>query len=171
MRDPCAMSRSGVRSETVQQGRVSGWNISLIATPDNVRRTLLDIRGKLVDLGTSQDLRDRVELVMAEILNNIVEHAYINPQDGDIVIRILSGATHFHIEITDHGRPLPGGRIPAPVFPKLQGRIEDLPEGGFGWLIVHTISNVRTYTRTGRQNHLCLEIPFAPSAPPDGQPT
>ncbi|WP_245605407.1 ATP-binding protein [Roseicyclus elongatus] len=47
-----------------------------------------------------------------------------------------------------------------PPPPTLAGHAAtDLPEGGFGWLLIHQISTALTYRRDGGENRLSLTLP------------
>ena len=39
--------------------------------------------------------------------------------------------------------------------------LEDLPEGGFGWHLIHSLTNDLTYLRTGGCNRLRFLLPLA----------
>ncbi len=55
-----------------------------------VRQALKDIANNLQPQHLEQEESNAVELVMAEVLNNIVEHAYPAPDlSGDITVRCL----------------------------------------------------------------------------------
>jgi serine/threonine-protein kinase RsbW len=104
----------------------------------------------------SDEDRSTVEIVLAEALNNIVEHAYAKSQ-GDIEISLSMQANDLKVCIIDSGLPMPGGILPqAP-----QNLIEplcDLPEGGFGWFLIRSLSKDLSYRRNGRHNQLCFRL-------------
>jgi len=54
------------------------------ATPESVRDVLQEARGAILGWGATEDAAGTVELVLAEILNNIVEHAYGDGRTGTI---------------------------------------------------------------------------------------
>ena len=58
------------------------------ATPTQVRESLGRARAALERSGFEQTRRDEVELVLAEALNNVVEHAYDGRADGRIHLMI-----------------------------------------------------------------------------------
>ncbi|MEW9919910.1 ATP-binding protein [Marimonas sp. MJW-29] len=107
-----------------------------------------------------------VGLVVAEVLNNIVEHAYgalatIAPVD--ITGRLT--ANGLCLRITDRGRPMPGGKLPPGCIPALDVEVPNLPEGGFGWFLIRDLARDLVYQRVGEENRLSLCITLgSPSA-------
>ena len=65
--------------------------------------------------GLSDECRGRAEIVLAEVLNNIVEHAYAGAP-GRIDIAVGLGAGRMECDITDRGRAMPGLTLPPPVM-------------------------------------------------------
>jgi anti-sigma regulatory factor (Ser/Thr protein kinase) len=121
--------------------------------------TPLAVRGALSGLfqGTSlrrlpPPLRETAELVLAEVLNNIVEHAYAD-EPGDIRISVCASSGALRVTVVDRGRAMPGGTLP-------EGRLAplgaELPEGGFGWYLIRTLARDVDYRRIGGRNELVL---------------
>lgn len=108
-------------------------------------------------IGISDDARSTAELVLAEALNNIVEHAYA-AQNGAIEIAIEMGDNGLNCTIVDHGAPMPGNTLPTGA-PQDLSNIDDLPEGGFGWFLIRSIALDLRYQRVQGQNHLCFRLP------------
>lgn len=115
---------------------------------------LLMSRTPLLDL--AEDVRGNVEIVLAEALNNVVEHAY---RDGPGPIRVCVDhiAPVLQVSIYDQGAPMPGGALPAGQLDPLEGSRE-LPEGGFGWFLIRTLTLDLRYERAGDTNHLCFSV-------------
>lgn len=108
----------------------------------------------LLDL--SDDIRGTLEIVLAEALNNVVEHAY---RDGPGPIRVCVDhlAPMLKVSVYDQGLPMPEGRLPdGELKPILEG--EDLPEGGFGWFLIRTLTLDLAYERQGAVNHLRFAV-------------
>jgi serine/threonine-protein kinase RsbW len=104
------------------------------------------------------DTRGTAEIVMAEALNNIVEHAY-SAQAGSIEIWVGLGATGLECSISDYGRPMPNYQLPMGLGPNVT-QIEDLPEGGFGWFLIRSLAQDLQYQRRYNQNLLRFRLPF-----------
>lgn len=101
------------------------------------------------------DGRGTAELVLAEVLNNVVEHAYAR-YPGEIELRLTVTPACLHCQIIDSGLPMPEGRLPPGDPPDLG---EDLPEGGFGWNLIRTLTTGLEYRRLAGRNHLQFSLP------------
>ena len=125
-----------------------------------------DALGKLLDglAPLSLDIEEigTVELVMAEALNNIVEHAY---PDGDATGSIDITCEHendgLHLCVIDRGRGMPDGRTPLGARVEVDVALNDMPEGGFGWFLIRDLAKDVTYRRIGSENHLNLRLAVA----------
>lgn len=107
--------------------------------------------------GLSEDVRGNVEIVLAEALNNVVEHAY---RDGPGPIRVCIDhlAPVLKVSVYDQGLPMPDGQLPkGEMAPLLAG--DDLAEGGFGWFLIRTLTLDLAYERSGATNHLRFALP------------
>ena len=110
--------------------------------------------------GLDDDSRSSVEIVLAEALNNIAEHAYAR-DPGKIDLWITSHETFLFFRLVDAGLPMPGGEAP-------DGRLggapvpRDLPEGGFGWFLIRSLTRDLTYLREGDYNMLsfCVDVNY-----------
>ena len=128
------------------------------ASEASVRIALTDLRRWLAEIGLSPDTCGTVEIVMAEALNNIVEHAYAEQGTGPVDINIQHLGNRLGIELSDRGRPLPGLHLPQGHLPSTKVPLADLPEGGFGWYLIHRLTDALDYERHADQNHLRFEI-------------
>jgi serine/threonine-protein kinase RsbW len=100
--------------------------------------------------------RGEVELVLAEVLNNVVEHALPGHMNNEISVCGQIGAGCLSLQVSDHGAPLPGGQIPDGLLPGLDVSFQDLPEGGFGWMLVRQLTSDLHYSRQAGMNRLCM---------------
>lgn len=128
------------------------------ATPKAVRHILACVRDALTCRKCSVADVDTVELVMAEALNNIVEHAYAGRLDGSISYDVQARPDAVVIEITDSGVVLPDGSLPTGKPADLNAPREDVAEGGYGWLMIRTLATDVRYTRLRRTNRLSLRV-------------
>ena len=103
-----------------------------------------------------EDGRGTAEIVLAEALNNIVEHAYAH-HDGEIEISLQLRHNELLCLISDSGAPIPGGQLPAGLLAPA-GDLADLPEGGFGWHLIRSLSNDLVYRREGGRNLLSFRL-------------
>ena len=117
------------------------------------RDLLAVIMGALSDQ-LSADKAGMVEIALAEVINNIVEHAYSDRTDGQISVDVSKGSSLLTFEIRDNGAPLPGGELPPGNPADLSGPRDSLPEGGFGWLLIRSLAHDLGYTRAEGENQL-----------------
>lgn len=97
--------------------------------------------------------RGTAEIVLAEVLNNIGEHAYARAR-GEIEVTIRPGPHGLACTVIDHGQSMPGSRPPAGDLPPVAAAVEDLPEGGFGWHLIRILARDLSYRRIADRNEL-----------------
>ncbi len=129
-----------------------------------VRAALIDTDAALARIGVSADDRSTVELVLAEILNNVVEHAYA-AWAGPIELRIELRDHILLCETRDRGTPLQEDALPAGDALPVAEPIEDHPEGGFGWYLIRTLTRDLSFNRAQDQNCLCFAVPLEAGVP------
>jgi serine/threonine-protein kinase RsbW len=128
------------------------------ADPASVRQAL---EGMLVCPPLSElsdDDRGTAELVLAEILNNVAEHAYCEV-GGRVEVILEPDPAGLRCLILDWGHEMPGGRLPEgrlPGGPDLA--LDELPEGGFGWHLIRSLCADLAYTRAQGQNRLSFVL-------------
>lgn len=127
----------------------------IAAQPDAVSLALQRVMGAPQLAVLNADGRGTAELVLAEVLNNVVEHAYAR-FPGEIELRLTVAPAVLHCQIIDSGLPMPGERLPPGDPPDLGG---DLPEGGFGWNLIRTLTTGLEYRRLAGRNHLQFSLP------------
>ncbi len=125
------------------------------AAPLAVRDALQQLFGALPGDLPEAD-RSTAEIVISEVLNNIVEHAY-SGQGGEIELSIWPVARGLQCAVTDEGAVMPESGLP-------QGRLPaetdtELPEGGFGWHLIRTLAQDIRYLRLGEINLLTFHLP------------
>lgn len=128
--------------------------------PMAVREALCALFNRLMAGPMQEDTRDTAQIVLAEALNNIVEHAYAQ-SPGEIEVTIEVSAHGLSCSIVDHGKPMPNGHLPSGRRPETRDgdtALEDLPEGGFGWHLIRTLSQDLSYRRVGSENLLTFRI-------------
>lgn len=117
-------------------------------------------------VGSEEDLA-LIEIVVTEVINNIVEHAYQRVQGRPIDLRIVRRRSEVHFSIVDQGVVMPNGEIPADVPQNFDCPVADLPEGGFGWTLIHKLARGIKYARVGDENHLRFYFSVRDSAEND----
>ena len=121
------------------------------ATPVAVRTLLLALEGAASLAGLSDDERECTLLVLAEAMNNIVEHGYAG-SDGWIILQPGPGRTGRDWCIIDSAVQAPP-EDPAPSL-----LLDPLPEGGFGWPLIIALTERVTLRRRAGFNLLSLMV-------------
>lgn len=102
----------------------------------------------------TDDMRHSSELVLAEAVNNIAEHSYQGRADQKIYVELLLQPHHIEIATKDFGRKMPGLTLPEKSLPSSDVPVHDLPEGGFGWYLIHVLAPNPRYMRVEDANLL-----------------
>lgn len=147
---PALMAESAVRDLT--------WACD--AAPGAVRRTLKGVREGLAGAGVTAQDRATVEIVLAEALNNVAEHAYAGAAAGRVTLCLRVYGNKIVARLSDAGRAFGGDQAPAGLAPCLDVPRMGLPEGGFGWFLIRSLTSDVSYARRGGRNHLMLTIPL-----------
>lgn len=129
-------------------------DLVLRAEPASVRAALLAVTAVPPVAELAPDLRGTVELVLAEVLNNVAEHAYADSA-GHVAVTVALQPGALWCEVVDEGAPMPGGTLPEGRLPE-----DDLPEGGFGWHLIRTMTRDLQYRRQRGTNRLNFIIPL-----------
>ncbi|MBW6416122.1 ATP-binding protein [Celeribacter sp. PS-C1] len=144
--------------EVSPQSKEHDLRLILPATDAAVRRGLQTIKDGLGPKGLAPDEVASLEIVLAEILNNIVEHAYAGHPEGQIDIRLSQADDGLHCMISDRGKMMPGGEPPLGLKVDLNCDVADLPEGGFGWFLIRELAHELDYTHTDGENKLSFRM-------------
>lgn len=138
-----------------------GWTCTrrFPARADIVSMELVGLNQTLAQLGLPIEPLFTLELVLAEVLNNVVEHAYGDSGQGMIGLSVTVRDHRINCEVADRGAPMPDGRLPPPRRhnPDALG-LQELPEGGFGWGLIHDMTTGLKYRREHGTNRLCFRI-------------
>lgn len=109
-------------------------------------------------LTNSADAAEMLRLCLAEALNNIVEHAYDGAEGRPIYAHVNLSPKAYEVTLIDEGKPMPGGIVPDGEGPSFdEDALEDLPEGGFGWMLIRSEMDNIAYERRDGCNVLRLE--------------
>lgn len=123
-----------------------------------VRRIIHQTMDELSNLGLDSDEIGSVEIVLAEALNNIVEHAYPEGEKGEIKLSIKQRRFGLLFEISDSGHPMPNGRAPLGNHPMSEFNDDPMPEGGYGWFLIRELVRDLIYDRRDGQNFLIFRM-------------
>lgn len=155
--------------------------LMIAADPHGVREGLRQVMLWAVPYLPSEEERGAVEIVLAEVLNNIVEHAY----SGELSLRDNASLAVPFEAVSSGPPPLPNGADDAVILtlaPSWAGLIcsvedrgaamqgdwpsasaapdpSDLPEGGFGWPMIRALCQDLHYERADGLNRLHFTLP------------
>ena len=104
------------------------------------------------------DKADDVQIVLLEAINNIVEHGHVNRFPSRVLLTIRESSDHVRLRLIDHGHSYPKGVIPGGKFPELPENTSQIPEGGFGWPLIHALSTKISYKRRLGANTLEITL-------------
>ncbi|SLN68468.1 Blue-light-activated histidine kinase 2 [Aquimixticola soesokkakensis] len=130
----------------------------LPATPTAVRRALGSLRAGLCAQDLDAEELGTIELVLAEVLNNVVEHAYENSGRGTIEVRVNTGDRGLYFTVQDEGKPMPENMPPLGSQVPQDCDIADLPEGGFGWFLIRELVKDLFYLRVDEVNKVTFRL-------------
>lgn len=102
-----------------------------------------------------------VKIALAEAINNVVEHAYARIASARVRVTCRLEYERLDILISDTGNPLPGLEPPDGTPADIGTSLSDLPEGGFGWFLIHQVTSDIRYERRNGCNRLSLRFDFA----------
>jgi serine/threonine-protein kinase RsbW len=103
-----------------------------VSDPEIVHSILQRATDELGTGNSSANDKANVEIVMAEAINNIIEHAYQFERNQPVDILLTEHCGYLTITFVDEGRPMPFGQIPAENSNDINCSPNNLPEGGFG---------------------------------------
>lgn len=108
--------------------------VRFAAEPLAVRAALLRLEAGAVLAPLTGDGRDCVLLVLAEVLNNVAEHAY-GGAVGPVAVSLRSRGEIVMARVVDQGIVAPALTEGADCDP------DDLPEGGFGFGLIRALAS------------------------------
>ncbi len=124
-----------------------------------VRRAVQNAVEELHADGLGEETLGSVEIVLAEALNNVAEHAYPEDTPGDMRLIIHRRSKALMFEIRDRGKPMPKGRTPIGNHPMTEFNQHDaMPEGGYGWFLIREIVSDLVYDRQDDENFLVIRM-------------
>jgi len=132
--------------------------LTIQSDPLSVRSALQTIMGQFGSDELQPNDAATLEIVLAEVMNNIVEHAYRKRPDGKIRFCANKTETSIWCSFIDNGLPMPDNSTPAGLLRQLDGPTDELPEGGFGWFLIRDLAQNLTYSRIRNRNFLRLRL-------------
>lgn len=127
-------------------------------SPHAVRNVLDRALTQLADWQIPAASVGPVHIALAEVLNNVVEHAYGFADGGAFSLDMSLADGRLTCVVRDHGAPFPDGTPPRGDAVPLDGPAETLPEGGFGWFMIRELTESLSYDYTEGCNRLTLRF-------------
>jgi serine/threonine-protein kinase RsbW len=126
-----------------------------------VRHALETTRAAMREAKIDGATSDTSQIILGEVLNNVVEHAYGFEPGHPIAVSIWLRADGLWCEVIDHGAPMPESMMrPGAGKVHFDPKNRDtLPEGGFGWAMVRELTDQLRYRRADSTNQLTFLIP------------
>lgn len=126
---------------------------------EHVVRLLDEVHQWMDNAQISKDKTIDIQIVLAEALNNVIEHGFSHDLTGNIDVRLEQYQKNVTLIIVDNGKPyLPPGAASNPLIAAT--KTNDLPEGGFGWFLIQEITNSYDYVRRDQKNQLKLQFDY-----------
>lgn len=131
------------------------------ATTLGVRDLVIKLRDTLISRSVDESVRMSVEIAVAEALNNVVEHALKETPRAEITVDLSIDAARVFVVLEDPGDALPAWTLNKEEPVDLTVPLAQMPEGGFGWLMINDLSDRLDYSRRNDTNHLRMwfELP------------
>jgi serine/threonine-protein kinase RsbW len=126
---------------------------------------LRDVAALLKARGCARGVIEDGVIVLAEVLNNVEEHAYGGRAGEPVNLELAMSSSALAVVVRDRGAALPDGRLPGDRMPLCEGLPpEHWPEGGFGWAIVRRLVRDIRYDREEGGNVLSFTVGHHPDA-------
>lgn len=135
-----------------------GFTLRVMARNRSIRDSLSEVRSRLGKVPLVEEDLATVEVVLAEVMNNIAEHAYAWRRDGEMILVLRQAPDGLRISVSDEGVAMPGLAVPFGEGLDPSAPLAEMPEGGFGWLIIRQLARDVSYTRQDGVNHLSFRI-------------
>jgi serine/threonine-protein kinase RsbW len=117
------------------------------------------ITSRLVQLlranGCAEERAQLLAVGTAELVNNIIEHAFAEEDGHDIIVEARVCDGELALRVTDHGRPVPADLIERIRAPRVDPACPaELPEGGMGLYIARQLFETLSWRNQGPCNVL-----------------
>ncbi len=132
--------------------------ISFESREHEVRKALALFKAKIAPMALDDDTLGSLEIVLAEVLNNVVEHAYGETTSGPVRVELSSQGGSLFLNVLDWGVAMPESVLKNSERANVDAAFADLPEGGFGWFLVKDLSKNIHYARENGRNRVRIEM-------------
>ncbi|RUL53671.1 anti-sigma B factor RsbW [Lysinibacillus antri] len=120
------------------------------AKPQYVSVMRLTISGLATRVGFSYDQIEDMKIAVSEAITNVVQHAYNDGEDGDIVIGSALYSDKIEVMISDCGNSFNFEVVRANIGPYHENdNVERLREGGLGLFLMETLMDEVRFNNDG----------------------
>lgn len=108
----------------------------------------------------NRDQVNRLELAVVEAVNNAIEHAYGYAPGYSVEVELRMGDEDITVTIHDTGHSMPSTAVNSIVgdvdvaMPAVDGFGSELPEGGWGLLLIKSLTDDVSYSSKAGRNSL-----------------
>lgn len=136
---------------------MTAQSLRIASTPADAR-TAIDWAIGIARRTALADRIDDLELALAEVLNNVILHAYRGRPDAEIMLEMRHSDARIEVIVTDFGTPIPQSLrdVPQPSRVVDATRVEDLPESGFGFAIIRACADALKYRSDAGTNQTSI---------------
>ena len=152
------MPTNAARVQTDPMGTGRFLSLRMPSSNEGVRECIAVSAAFVREVGGSEQDLTAVELAMAEVLNNVVEHAYGDQGVGPMTLEIEALEDEIRLRIRDSGYPMPKGRLPSGQAADTTLADFEQDEGGYGLHMIRQLAKKLRYTRVGEENHLTFRM-------------
>ncbi|MEN0062403.1 MAG: ATP-binding protein [Myxococcota bacterium] len=126
------------------------------------------VEGFAVRLGFPEEEAQMLAVATAELLNNVVEHAYREEPGHRIAITLHVQDDRMVLRVKDDGRPVPHGLLDGVSLPEVDpDDVSSLAEGGMGLFIATSVFECLSWVACASGgNELNASVPLPVAACP-----
>jgi serine/threonine-protein kinase RsbW len=121
---------------------------------DHVELLSRAVRALCATVGVPARQCAQVELALVEAVNNVIRHAYHGEPGHPVEVEFTVHGDRFTIVVVDDGAPMPPRRVPVVDFDPTD--VPNLPEGGMGLFIMHSVMDQVEFGRRDGRNLLVM---------------
>jgi len=147
-------------------GLTQADQLRLQPDPHSLREASLWLAERCRLHAVPQELIDRLDLCLNEVLANLIDHA--GPGALDIPVELVldpgdpSGGTPLSLQVRDSGAPFDPTAAPSPTAPTV---LADMGIGGLGLVMVRRFCDEMRYRRVNDLNELTLCLAWPQETP------
>ena len=122
---------------------------------DLVPKLLDEIQQWMHDVVVPENHIADVQIVLAEALNNVIEHGFEHENTGELKIKMEVSEPRVVVHVSDNGLAFtPPGNSQTPLA--MDDNLDALPEGGFGWFLIKEVTTSFEFHRHADRNQLVM---------------